>query len=222
MSASNNPSLGSVDGECVERIWSRLRDYTVSTRNMSSAHRDEQLEDAILFWRLRSESTLVSRLIKAYRQAKEEVDLWANTQEELPSRLSGDVSIFDPLISEIAYKRTLLKTRPSGTRFATRILKSIKKLNDKIKELSRKGHALPASRDAFNTTLKRERAQAELALAQEDLQRLMLRYDRSAIHPDRVATISAFLNEIKKNDYESSSSSDMSDSIVSFENDLMD
>ena len=82
------------------------------------------------------------------------------------------------------YSRQSAQPSSSGTRFATRILQSIKKLNDKIKALSRKGHALPASRDAFNTTLKRERAQAELALAQEDLQRLMLRYDRSAINPN--------------------------------------
>ena len=42
----NDVTLGDIDGEAVERVWSQLASFSFTTRNMSSMNRKEQLEDA--------------------------------------------------------------------------------------------------------------------------------------------------------------------------------
>lgn len=64
----NCPSIGVIDGETVERMWSQLAVFSFTTRNMSQGNRKEQLEDAITALRERTVLRMSSNLrLKANR-----------------------------------------------------------------------------------------------------------------------------------------------------------
>ena len=69
---SNQTSLGLLDGEAVERLWSQLVSFSYTTRNMGKGVRKEQLEDCFvgiqrkIYWRL--PCTLLSKRTRLQRQ----------------------------------------------------------------------------------------------------------------------------------------------------------
>lgn len=66
----NEPTLGDIDGEAVERFWSQLSIFSHTTRNMSSANRKEQLEDAILEIRRKSRERILKVLFSKFKKTQ--------------------------------------------------------------------------------------------------------------------------------------------------------
>lgn len=58
----NDPSIGEIDGETVERVWSQLAIFSHTTRNMPKGNRTETLEDAFQALRDRVKKGLMGSL----------------------------------------------------------------------------------------------------------------------------------------------------------------
>jgi hypothetical protein len=78
----NDPSLGDVDGEAVERFWSQLAVFSKTIRNMSKSNRSEQLEDAITNIRRRVVNRLPAALKAKVNKCKKVLDYIEQCQSQ--------------------------------------------------------------------------------------------------------------------------------------------
>jgi hypothetical protein len=69
------PSVGTIDGEDLERIWSQLGNFSYIVRNMTVQGRRHQLEDALLDQRRRRIKALRPRLIKKKKRMEFELQI---------------------------------------------------------------------------------------------------------------------------------------------------
>ena len=74
-------SLGDIDGEAVERIWSQLSVFSHTTRNMSAANRREALEDAVTDLQSKVKASLIKNLQKKLKETKKTLLVLAEKEE---------------------------------------------------------------------------------------------------------------------------------------------
>jgi hypothetical protein len=108
----NNSSLGELDGETVERLWSQLNVFSHTTRNMCKANRIEQLEDAVTYLRNNILSRMLRTLLSKEKKIRKVVSVLQSeglpSVEPLPSK-EEDLSPLDVAMAELAFNKNLLK-----------------------------------------------------------------------------------------------------------------
>jgi hypothetical protein len=149
-----NAVIGHVDGECCERLWSRLGLCSYFTRNMSSGQRLEQLEDMISYWKVKSVKSLAGRIEMKIESSKSELNLLVekfgavdikelNELNNKYRNVSNDVGInqVDTINQEINFRKSLFKSNRSmsGVRYCKSLLKGINNLKRKARKLTLRG-----------------------------------------------------------------------------------
>jgi hypothetical protein len=87
----NVPSMGDIDGESVERMWSQLASYSCTTRNMSAGNRREQLADAIQEIRTQTVCRLAKYLASKMRKSQRILNIIREQTPDTSATTSGIV-----------------------------------------------------------------------------------------------------------------------------------
>lgn len=132
----NDASLGDVDGEAVERMWSQLSVFSHTSRNMSSGNRRELLEDAIAEIRQKTKTNLLKNLNSKIRKNDQILNVMQHGKhtsnmvglhlmhafeflfahhdvKELATLVAEDASLtpLDVVMAELKFCESILKTR---------------------------------------------------------------------------------------------------------------
>jgi hypothetical protein len=173
--------VGSVDGEDVERLWSRIGNLTNIVRQCTKAVRLEQIEDALADFYLNKICNLSHNLLKRFKRANQEIRKWDGIRPSLISRqvANTEISGADVWVAKIAHLKRSMRhvKKDAGQKYAAKLSRSINSAKKKLADLERQGIMPTYSQEGLedllfgNSTLLYSKAEKELVLVKQELKR---------------------------------------------------